>query len=90
MDEETIKEWHEGWIKDCPNGKLDPKTFVAMYKEFFPTGPNAENFCTHVYRYVNYYFYVAFKLDTLFDVILSYSQLSVSVLELEKLTSNET
>ncbi len=60
MDEETIKEWHEGWIKDCPNGKLDPKTFVAMYKEFFPTGPNAENFCTHVYRYVNYYFYVAY------------------------------
>lgn len=49
MDEQTIRVWHEGFLKDCPTGKLDPKTFIAMYKEFFPSG-NADIFCSHVYR----------------------------------------
>ena len=51
MDETALREWHQGFIHDCPNGKLEPKTFVAMYSEFFPaSGEKAEAFGQHIYR----------------------------------------
>ena len=51
LDETMIKEWHEGFLQDCPSGKLKPDTFIAMYKEFFPaSSKDAEIFSRHVYR----------------------------------------
>ncbi|GAV09372.1 hypothetical protein RvY_18923-1 [Ramazzottius varieornatus] len=49
FDETTIREWHTGFHRDCPNGKLSPEKFVEVYKVFFPSG-NASLFCEHVFR----------------------------------------
>ena len=43
------REWHAGFIQDCPNGKLTLKTFVDMYTMFFPSG-DAQKFCENVFR----------------------------------------
>ena len=48
-DEDTIKEWYEGFKKDCANGRLTPDKFVNMYKMLSPSG-NVEQFCDHVFR----------------------------------------
>lgn len=48
-DEQTIREWYEGFKIDCPNGKLSRKKFIDIYRTFFPTG-NPEKFCDHVFR----------------------------------------
>ena len=50
-DEETIREWHEGFLQDCPSGKLSPRVFSQMYQMFFPDG-DAEAFCRNVFRFV--------------------------------------
>jgi hypothetical protein len=34
----------QGFIQDCPNGKLDKKKFLELYKQFYPQG-KADNFC---------------------------------------------
>ncbi|CAF4072728.1 unnamed protein product, partial [Rotaria magnacalcarata] len=39
-----IREWHAGFLRDCPNGRLDKKKFVEVYKQFYPHG-KADNFC---------------------------------------------
>lgn len=44
FNREQILEWHSGFIKDCPKGKLDKKKFVDVYKQFYPHG-KAEKFC---------------------------------------------
>lgn len=44
FNREQILEWHVGFIKDCPKGKLDKKKFVDVYKQFYPHG-KAEKFC---------------------------------------------
>lgn len=44
-----IIEWHKGFIKDCPKGKLDKKKFVEIYKQFYPQG-KADKFCGHVFK----------------------------------------
>ena len=48
-DEDTIKEWYDGFKKDCANGRLTPDKFVDMYKMLSPSG-NVEQFCDHVFR----------------------------------------
>ena len=51
LDEATLREWHRGFIQDCPNGKLKPEKFLAMYQEFFPASRDkAQAFGQHVYR----------------------------------------
>ncbi len=35
--------------KDCPNGKLNKKKFIDVYKQFYPSG-KAEKFCEYVFR----------------------------------------
>ncbi|CAG0891333.1 unnamed protein product [Darwinula stevensoni] len=45
----AIKEWHKGFIKDCPDGRLARKKFIEVYSMFCP-GSNAEAFCSHVFR----------------------------------------
>ena len=49
LDETGIKEWYEGFRRDCPSGRLTQQDFFDMYKMFSPDG-NAENFCRHVFR----------------------------------------
>jgi hypothetical protein len=34
----------QGFLRDCPNGKLDKKKFVDVYKQFYPQG-KADSFC---------------------------------------------
>ncbi|XP_022658423.1 neuronal calcium sensor 2-like [Varroa jacobsoni] len=48
-DEQTIREWYEGFKVDCPSGRLSRKKFIDIYRTFFPTG-NPEKFCDHVFR----------------------------------------
>ena len=48
-DESTITEWYRGFRTDCPDGRLDPTSFMKIYSKCFPQG-NAEEFCDHVFR----------------------------------------
>lgn len=49
FNRKQIEEWHTGFIKDCPKGKLDKKKFVEIYKQFYPNG-KADKFCGHVFK----------------------------------------
>jgi len=42
--EQEIRQWHAGFLRDCPNGKLDKKKFVQVYQQFYPHG-KADSFC---------------------------------------------
>jgi len=46
---DQVREWHAGFLKDCPTGKLNKKKFVDVYKQFYPSG-KAEKFCEYVFR----------------------------------------
>ncbi|CAF0782730.1 unnamed protein product [Adineta ricciae] len=46
---DQVREWHSGFLKDCPTGKLNKKKFVDVYKQFYPMG-KAEKFCEYVFR----------------------------------------
>ncbi|CAF0716342.1 unnamed protein product, partial [Brachionus calyciflorus] len=46
---EEILQWHEGFLKDCPKGRLNNKKFVEVYKVFYPQG-KADKFCNHVFK----------------------------------------
>ncbi|CAF0888334.1 unnamed protein product [Adineta ricciae] len=46
--EKEIREWHAGFLRDCPSGKLDKKKFVEVYKQFYPQG-KADSFCKHAF-----------------------------------------
>lgn len=35
---EEILHWYEGFMNDCPTGKLSLSEFVRIYVEFFPHG----------------------------------------------------
>merc|ERR1712157_72073 len=38
FSEEEISHWHEGFLKDCPTGKLTKNEFAKIYNQFFPHG----------------------------------------------------
>ncbi|CAF3733886.1 unnamed protein product [Rotaria sp. Silwood1] len=42
--EKEIREWHAGFIRDCPAGKLDKKKFIEVFKQFYPQG-KPDKFC---------------------------------------------
>jgi len=44
-----VKEWHDGFIKDCPTRKLNKKKFIEVYKQFFPAA-KAEKFSEYVFK----------------------------------------
>ncbi|CAF1604096.1 unnamed protein product [Rotaria magnacalcarata] len=46
--EKEIREWHAGFLRDCPTGKLDKKKFVDVYKQFYPQG-KADSFCKYAF-----------------------------------------
>ena len=48
-DEATIKESHNIFIKECPNGRLTPDNLLDLYEPFFCKG-KAEQYCNHVFR----------------------------------------
>ncbi|KAI3384619.1 hypothetical protein SNEBB_000099 [Seison nebaliae] len=44
-----IMDWYDGFISDCPTGKLDKKSFALTYKKLYPKG-KPEKFCDHLFR----------------------------------------
>ena len=44
-----IINWHEGFIRDCPKGRLNKKKFIEVYKVFYPPG-KADKFCSLVFK----------------------------------------
>ncbi|VEL25612.1 unnamed protein product [Protopolystoma xenopodis] len=44
-----LKEWHAGFLKDCPSGNLDRRRFRDVYSSFFPGG-DAGKFADIVFR----------------------------------------
>ncbi|CAF1564596.1 unnamed protein product [Rotaria magnacalcarata] len=47
--EREIREWHMGFMRDCPSGKLDKKKFTEVYRMFYPGG-KAEKFCKFAFE----------------------------------------
>eukprot|EP00092_Neocalanus_flemingeri_P022815 GFUD01024739.1.p2 GENE.GFUD01024739.1~~GFUD01024739.1.p2 ORF type:complete len:143 (+),score=43.80 GFUD01024739.1:52-480(+) len=49
LDKDSIQEWYEGFLRDCPSGELTQTKFIAMYSKIFPSG-NADNFSQNIFR----------------------------------------
>lgn len=49
MDQDEILKWHNGFMIDCPSGKLSKKEFIKIYEELFPIG-KAKKFCDLVFN----------------------------------------
>ena len=46
----SFREWFQGFKKDCPDGQVTPVKFVESWKNLFPYGNAAEQYCNHVFR----------------------------------------
>ncbi|CAF4947524.1 unnamed protein product [Rotaria sp. Silwood1] len=46
--ESEIREWHDGFILECPTGRLDRKQFVQIYQQFYPNG-KVDNYCKYAF-----------------------------------------
>lgn len=49
MSRQEILKWHNGFMKDCPSGRLSKKEFLKIYEELFPTC-RAKKFCELVFN----------------------------------------
>ncbi|BFZ16952.1 hypothetical protein BsWGS_19991 [Bradybaena similaris] len=49
FSKEEIKQWHKGFMRDCPDGNLSKNKFKEVYMQFFPAG-DPDAFCEHVFR----------------------------------------
>ncbi|KAI3389149.1 hypothetical protein SNEBB_009812 [Seison nebaliae] len=49
LSESEIRQWHGDFLKDCPNGKLDKKRFMKMYKQIYASS-KVEKICGFVFR----------------------------------------
>ena len=47
--EQELRQWHKGFMKDCPSGKLSREEFSSIYRQFFPTG-NPVAFAKYVFE----------------------------------------
>ncbi|CAF1258640.1 unnamed protein product [Rotaria magnacalcarata] len=43
-----ISQWHQGFIRDCPNGRLDKKKFQEVYAKFYPQG-DVKDYCKYAF-----------------------------------------
>lgn len=53
MSREQIIDFHENFLRDCPNGILTKKDFVRIFKELHPIEARrqkADKFCEYVFR----------------------------------------
>lgn len=53
LNREEIIDFHENFLKDCPNGYLTKKDFIRMFKELHPSETKkqkADKFCEYVFR----------------------------------------
>jgi neurocalcin delta len=46
---EQINQWHEAFLRDCPNGKLTSRQFTEVYKRFYPEF-EADKYSAQVFR----------------------------------------
>ena len=46
---EQIHQWHQSFLRDCPNGKLSSRQFIEVYKKFYPEF-EAEKYSSQVFR----------------------------------------
>jgi Ca2+-binding EF-hand superfamily protein len=49
FDVDQIKDWHAGFLKECPRGHMRPKQFIQLYSRLYPNG-KSKKFCRHVFR----------------------------------------
>ena len=49
FSQQELKQWYQGFIKDCPDGILDREKFASMYCQFYDSA-NADEFSEHVFR----------------------------------------
>ena len=47
--EEELKDWHNGFRRDCPDGRLTLQQFTNIYSEFYGT-QEAKRFAEHLFR----------------------------------------
>eukprot|EP00092_Neocalanus_flemingeri_P032542 GFUD01035392.1.p1 GENE.GFUD01035392.1~~GFUD01035392.1.p1 ORF type:complete len:217 (+),score=57.06 GFUD01035392.1:66-653(+) len=47
-DKKTILEWHKGFVKDCPNGKMNPATLLDISSIFY-SGQKAADFIDEIF-----------------------------------------
>ncbi|CAG0920702.1 unnamed protein product [Notodromas monacha] len=47
--EETIVEWYNFFILQCPSGQMNKEQFVIIYELLFPKS-NAKDFCNHCFK----------------------------------------
>ncbi|CAF0813769.1 unnamed protein product [Adineta ricciae] len=52
FSEKEIRQWHAGFLHDCPTGKLNKKQLINVYRRFYPQG-NVEPFCKYLFAAVD-------------------------------------
>ncbi|RNA31173.1 Neuronal calcium sensor 2 [Brachionus plicatilis] len=50
FNREKIIQWHNAFLIDCPNGKLDKKQFIKLYLQLEPTEGKAEKYAEYVFK----------------------------------------